>query len=55
VNSLDEAPRRVILAYFNPVHADVLESYPVLRRTASARHWTIYEAADEGVPAGDGA
>ncbi|MCM4081159.1 class I SAM-dependent methyltransferase [Paractinoplanes hotanensis] len=45
MKSLDDEPRRVILAYFNPVHADVLEACPVLRRTASARHWTIYESA----------
>ncbi|WP_127506185.1 class I SAM-dependent methyltransferase [Actinoplanes solisilvae] len=44
VKSLDAAPRQVVIAYFNPVHDEVLETYPTLRRTAHARHWTIYES-----------
>nr|WP_221383152.1 class I SAM-dependent methyltransferase [Actinoplanes polyasparticus] len=43
--SIKEHPRRLIVAYFNPVHEQVLADSPALRRTSNARHWSIYESA----------
>lgn len=42
--SLKETPRRLVIGYFNPVHRDVLDASPVLRRRVLTRHWAIYEA-----------
>ena len=35
-------PRPVLLAYHNPVHADVVEARPAFVRTASGRDWALY-------------
>nr|WP_239080348.1 class I SAM-dependent methyltransferase [Actinoplanes brasiliensis] len=42
--SLKATPRRLIVAYFNPVHRSVLDDSPAFRPSASARHWVIYES-----------
>ncbi|MBU2669899.1 class I SAM-dependent methyltransferase [Actinoplanes bogorensis] len=42
--SLKETPRRLIVAYFNPVHRDVLDDSPAFRLSSAARHWAIYES-----------
>ena len=41
--SLATTPRPVVVAYFNPVHREVLDTSPTLRATASTRDWTIYQ------------
>lgn len=43
-HSLRRTPRRILVAYFNPVHHAVLDSSPALRRVTEDHHWTIYES-----------
>ena len=41
-DSVRRDPRPVLLAYHNPVHADVVEARPAFVRTASGRDWALY-------------
>lgn len=49
--SLKESPRPFVVAYYNPVHREVLDHRPLLRRVAMTTSWVVYEA---GVPVGGG-
>jgi hypothetical protein len=35
-------PRPLLLAYYNPVHADVVETRELFRRTAEGKDWAVY-------------
>lgn len=41
-DSVRRDPRPVLLAYHNPVHADVIETRPAFVRTAGGRDWALY-------------
>lgn len=46
--SLKESPRRCLVAYYNPVHREVLDERPLLRRVCTTTSWAVYEAAEAG-------
>jgi SAM-dependent methyltransferase len=42
--SLRRSPRPFYLAYYNPVHREVLDESPMLRRLSKNTRWALYEA-----------
>ena len=42
--SLTRSPRPLFVAYYNPVHRDVLDRSAMLRRLAHTTRWALYEA-----------
>ncbi|HWG98678.1 MAG TPA: class I SAM-dependent methyltransferase [Pilimelia sp.] len=43
--SLARAPRPALLAYYNPVHRDLLDAHPGFRRVAATTRWAVFDAA----------
>jgi SAM-dependent methyltransferase len=41
--SLKESPRPFVLVYYNPVHREVLDERPLLRRLSTTTRWVSYE------------
>jgi SAM-dependent methyltransferase len=43
--SLKRSPRPFYVAYYNPVHRDVLDESPMMRRLSKNTRWALYEAS----------
>ncbi len=43
--SLEQSPRPFYVAYFNPVHREVLDESPMMRRLSKNTRWALYEAS----------
>jgi predicted RNA methylase len=43
--SLEQSPRPFYVAYYNPVHREVLDESPMLRRLSKNARWALYETS----------
>jgi hypothetical protein len=43
--SLEQSPRAFYVAYYNPVHREVLDESPMLRRLSKNARWSLYETS----------
>jgi predicted RNA methylase len=43
--ALEQSPRPFFVAYYNPVHQEVLDESPMLRRLSRGERWALYETS----------
>jgi SAM-dependent methyltransferase len=46
--SLMRTPRPFFVAYYNPVHREIFDECPLLRRLSATTRWVLYEATRRG-------